>query len=59
MPLLRRFALLLVIRGLDQLGIEPVDLSHALDRHEIDLQGRGVRSSTLLVIDRRHAAPCG
>lgn len=37
------FILLLVIRGLDQLGIEPVDLTNPLDRHEIDLQGRGVR----------------
>jgi hypothetical protein len=37
------FSLLLVIRGLHQLGIEPADLTHALDRHEIDLQGRGIR----------------
>lgn len=36
------FALLLVIRGLDQLGIEPVDLSQALDGNEIDLEGRGI-----------------
>ena len=38
------FALLLVIRGLDQLGIEPVDLSQALDGDEIDLEGRGIRA---------------
>ncbi len=37
------FALLLVIRGLDQLGIEPVDLSRALDGDAIDLEGRGTR----------------
>lgn len=38
------FALLLFIRGLDQLGIEPVDLSQALDGNEIDLEGRGIRA---------------
>jgi hypothetical protein len=37
------FALLLVIRGLDQLGVEPVDLSRALDGDAIDLEGRGTR----------------
>jgi hypothetical protein len=37
------FALLLVIRGLDQLGIEPVDLSRALDGDAIDFEGRGTR----------------
>ena len=38
------FSLLLVIRGLDQLGIEPVDLSQALDGHQIDLVGSGIRA---------------
>lgn len=37
------FALLLVVRGLDQLGIAPVDLSQALDGDAIDLEGRGIR----------------
>lgn len=37
------FALLLVIRGLDQLGVEPVGLSRALDGDAIDLEGRGTR----------------
>jgi hypothetical protein len=37
------FALLLVIRGLDQLGIEPVDLAQGLDSHELNLEGRGIR----------------
>lgn len=38
------FALLLVVRGLDQLGIAPVDLSQALDGDAIDLEGRGIRA---------------
>ncbi len=37
------FALLLVIRGLDQLGVEPVDLSRALGGDAIDLEVRGTR----------------
>ena len=37
------FSLLLVIRGLDQLGIKPLDLSQALDGHEIALAGQGIR----------------
>jgi hypothetical protein len=38
------FSLLLVVRGLDQLGIDPVDLSQALEGNEIDLEGRGIRA---------------
>ena len=38
------FSLLLVIRGLDQLGIEPVDLSQKLDHNQIDLEGSVVRA---------------
>ena len=37
------FALLLVIRGLEQLGIEPVDLSQSLAGQEIELTGKGAR----------------
>ncbi len=37
-------ALLLVIRGLDQLDIEPVDLAQAIDSHEIDVEGQGIRA---------------
>lgn len=37
------FALLLVIRGLEQLGIEPMDLSQPLAGREIELSGKGVR----------------
>ena len=38
------FSLLLVIRGLDQLGVKPEELSRALDGDGIDLEGRGVRA---------------
>jgi len=37
------FSLLLVIRGLEQLGIEPVDLSQPLTEKGIKLAGRGTR----------------
>lgn len=37
------FSLLLVIRGLEQLGIEPVDLSQPLEGQEIELAGQGTR----------------
>ena len=37
------FALLLVIRGLEQLGIEPLDLSQSLAGQEIMLKGKGAR----------------
>jgi hypothetical protein len=38
------FSLLLVIRGLDQLGIKPVDPSQALDGREVDLVGQGIKA---------------